>query len=219
MLPSPGPKYYFIGVLLAALGALLLTLLGRRRGKQSPRPWIALGAGAAVLALGVAAMGMGIVTDLEYYTRLNTTEFSYDISLQMNGSWSVRILLPAPSDRRFYDAMNVTNGTASLRLNHTATDTNVILTAQGNVTFSVRAQVPTAATNRSFTGLTSCGLGHNEIECNVTLAVSGVPAGMKAHLVLHGGVGIFCEWHSLDLASWVSEGTAGYRAQRPTSVC
>jgi hypothetical protein len=218
MLPSPAPKYYLIGVLLSALGSLVLALRGRR-GKESPRPRIPLAVGIVALGLGVAIIGMGVVIDLEYNTRFNTTTLSYDVSLQMNGSWSVRILLPAPSEPRFYDALNVTNGTASLRLNHTGTDTNVVLNAQGNVTFRVRAQVPTAATDRTFTRLTACGLGRVTLECNVTLEVNGLPAGMKAYLILHGSLGVGCEWHTLDLVSWVSAGTSEYPAQAPTAVC
>ncbi len=157
--------------------------------------------------------------DAEYNAGLNTTGFVYQVSLEMNGSWPVRILLPAPSDPRLYNTLNVTNGTASLRSNHTTTETNVVLVAQDNVSFRVQTEIPTAAVDRNFTRLNSCSIGGYGPECGVLLQVDGLPAGAKIHVTLLAEIGVTCETHMLSLDAWVSNGIAQYPAWTPYVVC
>lgn len=219
MLPSQAPKYYLAGVLLSALGTLVLALRGRRRGAPIPRSWKAIAVGIVLLASGIAVIGIGISVDMAYNAGFSTTVMSYRVSLRMNGSWPIRILLPAPSDARLYDALNATNGSASLRLNHTSTETNVVLVAQGNVTFQIRTQVPSAAIGRDFTRLAPCGLSSAGYECNATIELRGAPAGMKLLLTLMASIGVVCESHLLSIVSWIGEGVAEYPAWTPTVVC
>lgn len=219
MLPSPAPKYYFLGAILSAVGALVLALRGRRAAKSVPLPWAPIAVGATIVALGVAAIATGISADLEYNARLNTTVMEYDVSIGMNGSWLVRILLPAPRDPRFFDSLNASNGTASLRLNRTATDTNVVVTTQGNVTFRIRAEIPTADVDPGFTRMSSPDQNVCYSGCNATVELGGVPAGAKVFLNLQASIGVACESHLLGLEAWISEGVARYPAWMPMMVC
>ncbi len=219
MLPSPAPRYYLVGVLLSCVGGLVLWLRGLRGGKSIPRSWVAIAAGIVLILAGVAVVGVGISIDVQYYTGLNTTVLDYDVSVQVNESWPVRIVLPAPVEPRFFSAMNATNGSATMRLNHTATDTNVVITAFGNITFRIRTSVPTAEVNAGFTRLnpsdqTPCYPG-----CNATIEVSGVPSGETVFVSLNASIGVVCENHSLSIAAWVREGVGQYPAVNPTTVC
>ncbi len=219
MLPSPAPKYYLLGAILSAVGALVLLLRGRRRGPGTPRPWIPLLVGALVVAAGIGTILVGASLDAQYNAGLNTTGFVYQVSLEMNGSWPVRILLPAPSDPRLFDALNATNGTARIRLNHTATETNVVLTAQGNVSFQIESEVPTAAVDRTFTRLGSCSAGGYGPECVLALQVDGLPTGAKVHVTLFAEIGVTCETHTLSLDAWVGGGITQYPVWALTFVC
>ncbi len=219
MLPSPAPKYYLLGAILSAVGALVLLLRGRRCGPGTPRPWIPLLVGALVVAAGIGAILVGASLDAQYNAGLNTTGFVYQVSVEMNGSWPVRILLPAPSDPRLYDALNATNGTANLRLNHTATETNVVLTAQGNVSFLVQSEVPTAAVDRTFTRLDSCSVGGYGPECVLVLQVDGLPTGTKVHVTLLAEIGVTCETRTLSLDAWVGAGITQHPVWALSVVC
>ncbi len=156
---------------------------------------------------------------MQYNAGLNTTVLKYDVSLEMNGTWPVRIVLPAPVEPRFFSAMNVTNGSSTLRLNHTATDTNVVVTALGNVTLHVRASVPTPAVDPGFTHLNPSAQTPCYSGCNATIELSGVPAGATVFLRLEASIGVVCESHSLIVESWIREGIAQYLAVNPMIVC
>ena len=219
MLPSPAPRYYLLGAVLSAVGAVVLWLRVRRRGEAVPRPWAALAVGVVLVVVGIAAISYGVFLGNQYDAGLHTTVMSYDVSVEMNGSWPVRMLLPAPSDPRLFDALNATNGSASLRLNHTATDTNVVLTALGNVTFRVRMEVPSASVAQGFTRLAPCGVFGGDYVCNATIELGGVPPGSKIFLGLVATIGVACQTRLLSLITWIEEGVAEYPAEAPTAVC
>lgn len=220
MLPSPAPRFYVLGALLAAAGALVIALRGGRRELPPSRRRAIFAVGIAALVLGAAAVGTGIWIDTQYYGALNTTILRYRVSLTMNGTLPVRLLLPAPSDARFYAAMNMTNGSARLRLNHTTADTSVILTAYGNVSFEVRSAVPTASVNGSFTRVRFLDVGPEGPESNVTIEMMTIPfGGVSVLLALDASIGTGCTSRTLTLHSWIRPGVADYTAQTPTMVC
>lgn len=219
MLPSPGPKFYLVGAVLAAIGAFLMSMRGRRGEKPVSRARVSMVVGVVALGVGIAVVGVGIAIDLQYYAAFNTTVMSYDVSLEMNGTWPVRILLPAPSDSRLFDALDVTNGTAHLLLNLTAAEASVELQAQGNVTFRVGATLPTASVDRTFTRLASCTAPGDGLYSCAAIELSGVPDGAKVFLRLSAGIGVPCESHGLDLETWVAPGIASYAAETPMVVC
>ena len=118
--------------------------------------------------------------------------------------------LPSP---RFWDSLNVTNGSASLHLIHTATDTYVRLESVGNVSFSVRSSyvgtsLDTRVTHASSGPSPSGGLG-----MNVTLELATVAPGTTVRLDLSLGLESFCASFLLDLHTTVSAGSGGYPAE------
>lgn len=219
MLPSPAPRYYLVGTVLAAVGAVVALLRAWRRGKPTPRPWVRILVGIVLIIVGAAVVAYGILVDNQYKAGLSTTVMNYDVSVRMNGTWPVRILLPAPSDARLFDALNVTNGSASLALNHTAAQTNVVLTTHGNVTFRIRATVPTAEVSQSFSRVSPGGPNPCYSGCNATVELTGVPAGAKVFLSLAASIGVTCVTRTLSLEAWISEGVAQYPAVTPMMVC
>ena len=217
MLPSPSPKFYVAGALLSSAGALALWS-GLRRGR-TPFPRTLLALGALLLVIGVSILGAGLWIDADYYSELNTTTLWYRVSVQTNSTGLFRLLLPAPSDGRLFDALNVTNGSSSLRLSHTAADTSVELSTHGNVSFEVRATVASPMVNSSFTRVTPVGAGAWGLVSNATVELVVPHPGVIVHLQLDASIGLVCETHMLIIDSQIEPGVANYLAQTPTSVC
>ena len=219
MLPSQAPRYYAAGVLLSAMGALLLALRIRRRGKPTPKALLVIGVETVLVFAGVAIIGIGLQVDEQYYAYLNTTRFSYQVLIRMNASGPVRLVLPAPSDPRLFDAMNVTNGSASLRLNNTATETNVVLTADGNVSFEVRAQVPSASVDWGFTRLTFEGPCYEGPTCNAAIEMSALSPDFGVVLTLYASIGSGCSSLLLQIEAPLEPGASEYPAQALMATC
>lgn len=218
MLASPAPRYYLVGAVVAAAGALLLLLRFGRRGLSAPHPRGLLAAAVACVAVGAVVFGAGLWIDADYNARLNATTLSYTVSVTMNETDLVQIVLPAPSDARFYDALNLTQGQSSLRLNRSATDTSVLLTAYGNVSLQVIARVPTQPTNWSFTRVL-CGYGANWMACNATIGMRAPRSGVRALVQLDMSLGTSCYSTGYEVNSWIATNTADYPAQRIGIVC
>lgn len=218
MLPSPAPRYYVVGAIVAAAGALLLLLRLGRRSVPPPRPRGLLAAAVACVALGGAVFGAGLWVDADYNARLNATELFYSVSITMNETESVQVVLPGPSDARFYDALNVTQGLSSLRINRSATETNVVLTAYGNASFQVTARVPTPPANWSFSRI-FCGYVANWMACNATIGMQAQQPGLRALVHLDISLGTTCYSSGYEVNSWIAPTTADYPAQRIGVVC
>ena len=219
MLPSQAPRCYAAGALLSAMGVLLLGLWLRRRGKRTPRALPVLAVGAVLVFAGVAVIGVGLQIDEQYDAGLNITSFSYRICLGMNASGPVRLLLPAPLDPRLFDAMNVTSGSASLRLNTTATGTNVVLTADGNVSFEVRAHVPTASVDPGFSRLTFGGPCYEGPTCRVAIDLSAPSPDRGVVLTLYASIGSACTSQQLEVEAALASGAEEYPAQMVMVTC
>ena len=219
MLPSPAPRFYIAGAILNAAGAIVLALRANRGGPPKAHPLALLAVAAFSIAVGLTITAAGIWVDVQYNAELNTTHLSYRVSVAMNTSGPVRILLPAPVDERFFNALNVSSGSSSLRLNHTAAETNVVLTAYGNVSFDVQTRLPTRAVNWTFTRVSAMGLGSYGPISNVTVELPASPSDAAVRLTLDATIGAGCVAWSLSLQSWVVEGRRDYLAQTPTVVC
>lgn len=219
MIPSPAPRYYLVGAILAAAGAVVLLLRALQGRARAPGPRSLFVVGIATLAVGVTVAGAGLWLDADYNARMNATSFSYTVSLAMNGTGPVQVSLPAPSDARFFDALNVSNGSSSLRLNASGADTNVVLTAYGNVSFDVHVQVATPPTNWSVTRIGLCTDGADGLVCNATIQMTAPLSGSKALLTLRISIGTVCSSTGLEMESWIAAGVAGYPARRFGIVC
>ncbi len=218
MLPSPAPRYYVAGAVIAAAGAFLLLLRFGRRGLAAPHPSGLLVVAVACVAVGGVVFGAGLWLDADYNAQLNVTALSYSVTVTMNETGLVQIVLPAPSDARFYNALNVTNGSSSLRLNRSAIDTNVVLTAYGNASFQVIARVPTQPANWSFTRIL-CGYGPNWEACNATIRMQAPGSGWRAFVQLDVSLGASCYSTGYEVHTWIATSTGNYPAQRIGVVC
>lgn len=155
----------------------------------------------------------------QYYASLNTTRFSYQVSISMNVSGPVRLVLPAPSDPRLFEAMNATNGSARLRLNHNAAGTNVVLTANGNVSFEVHTLVPSASVDPDFTRLTFEGPCYEGPTCNAAIEMSAVSPDVGVVLALYASIGSGCTTHTLQIEAPLEPGASMYPARALTVIC
>jgi hypothetical protein len=174
---------------------------------------------ALAIAVGVAAIGAGMWVDAQREAELNTRVLWYTVSTRMNGTGPVRLILPAPSDARFFDALNATNGSSTLRLNHTSSDTNVVLTAYGNVSFQIRAQVAATSGNWSFTRTAYSGVTVGGPVSMATVELWDMEEAATVLLSLAASISWLCEGHLLQLDSTVHPGIASYPADAVTVVC
>lgn len=216
MMPSPAPRFYLIGVIVSGVGALVLALTGRARRLPGSRPRPLLVAGAVTVAIGLAVIGAGLWADAVYKAEMNSSTLWYSVSVTTNGTGPLRIVLPAPSDARFYEALNATNGSSTLRLNGSGSEASVVLTAFGNVSFQVRAELPTASVNRSFTRLDGQPWGSSR---NAMIEMVAPLEGAAALVRVDASIGLPCTSSTLHIDSWVTEGTGWYPAQTATMVC
>lgn len=219
MLPPPSPRFYIVGAILSAFGALVLAWWNALRKKPDPHSKSLLAFAVLALAVGVAITSLAVWVDLGRQVELNTTVLWYTVSVQTNASGPVRLILPAPSDARFFAALNATNGSSSLRLNHTASDTNAVLTAYGNVSFQIRASVATIVGNWSFTRVAYPGAWVGGPATNATIELWDGEKNATVVLSLDVSISWQCATHSLRLESTVHQGIASYPAEDLTSTC
>lgn len=219
MLPSPSPRFYLVGVILSGAGALLLAMRGARGRAPEPRPRMLLAVTVLTLAAGVALIGAGLWIDVERAQKENTTVLSYNVSVRLNGTGSVRLVLPAPADPRFFASLNTTNGSSTLRLVHTPSETSVVLTVYGNVTFNVRSELATTVGNWNFTRLIPLTNGIPGSGLNASIERSSAAPEAVVFLELYASIGSFCESHFLSVDAAVHEGVGEYPTQSGLMVC
>jgi len=150
----------------------------------------------------------------------NTKSMTYRASVHLNGTGPVTLILPAPMEARFWSALNVTNGSSSLRLTHTTTDTYVVLLAAGDVAFDVHADFVGSFLNSNLTHLSFTDGGPYSLQANVTIQMSAVDATTTASLTLDISLGGFCHSRSYSLKAVIHQGSARYPIEMPpTPVC
>jgi len=218
MLPSPSPRFYLVGVILSGAGALILALRVGLRKRPGSRPRALLAAGVLALAVGMTVFGAGLWIDAERAREENTMTLYYEVSVGMNGTGPVALLLPAPGDERFWDALNVTNGSSTLRLDHTASDTSVVLTAYGNVTFRVQVGVSPLG-NWSFTRVTYASDGTRGPTSNATIEMSTASSETAVLLSVDASIGTVCESYFLFIDAAVHAGVGKYPTESGLMVC
>ncbi len=215
---SPWPVYYFVGGVLAGAGILLLAMRTRLRPRPDARPRARLAVAVFALAAGLVVFGAGLWLDAERSRQENTMSLWYHVSVRMNGTGAAILSLPAPGDERFFDVLNVTNGSSTLRLSHTATEASVVVTAYGNVSFEVLAEAYPLG-NWSFTRVTYVAYGPQGPTWNATIGLRTSRPEASVLLNLDASLGTFCLSHGLEVDATIQEGVGDYPATAPGIVC
>lgn len=210
-----GLAFVLLGILLAypKIRAFLFRSLpspGRRR----------TAAVLAAIVFGSLLIGAGAYTDTVRWTWEHTRSMSYTVSVEVNGSGHVSLVLPAPADSRLWNRLNATNGSASLSLVHTADDTYVLLETDRNVTFVASARFVSPAFNMNLTHTAYDSMGTNGAGMNTTVTMVLETPGTTVRLSLDVVLGDYCYAYAFSLQTTVHAGTAGYLGDRPTvAVC
>lgn len=218
MLPSPSPRFYLVGAILSGVGALLLAIRSELRKRPDARPQALLAAAIFALAAGLVVVGAGLWIDVQYSRDQNTMELWYHVSVQMNGTGPVTLLLPAPTEERFFNALNATNGSSTLRLQHAGSDTSVVLTAFGNVTFQIHATIYPLG-NVRYSRVVYLGYGSTGPLSNATIELTTVSSVTSVLLDLDASTSTVCQGWALMISAVIQEGVAQYPADTPGIVC
>lgn len=174
----------------------------------------------AALVVGAAVIGAAIYIDTVRWTTWNTQSMTYRASVRINGTGPVTLILPAPVDARFWGALNLTNGTSSLRLTHTTADTYVVLSATADVAFDAHGEFVGSSLIWNLTHVSFTDAGPYSVQANVTIQMSAVGVATTAFLTLDIFLGDFCydRWYSVETV--VHQGSSLYPMDMPpTAVC
>ena len=220
MVPSsPSPRYYLLGLVLAGIGALLLAMWAylHRPWERRERPLLI--AGVAVLAIGVVLLGLGWWMGVQFARAENTNTLTYDLSVRMNGTGPVIVLLPAPVDARFYPALNATNGSSTLRVSVTSPDASVVVMAYGNVTFQIQAAVYPAG-NNSYTRTAAPSSGYISGSANASIELDAANASAEVRVTLYAVISLgACAIHYLTVETYVHTGVRLYAVRYGWAFC
>jgi FlaG/FlaF family flagellin (archaellin) len=212
---------YLVGAVIIFFGFLALnTWIRGLTGKGPDQPSTILAASVAAFLLGSATVALAIGIDQAQTTTLNTRTLVYHVDVRINGTAPVRLLLPAPGEPAFFEALNVTQGASSLRLNRTPTDTNVVLVASSNVTFDVRTQAVVSAFNGTITRIRlPSPVGPTGREVNTTIEMTAGSPDTRVDLVLDIQLLEACRFTFLEVSATVVVGAAEYVGERTFAVC
>lgn len=210
---------YLVGSLIVFLGFLALNTWVRGiTGKGPDQPAI-LAASAMAFIIGSATIAIAIGIDQSQTTSLNTRSLVYHVEIRVRGATPVQLVLPAPGESSFFAALNVTNGTSSMRLDRTANDTSVVVVAMGNVSFDVRAQVVTAVFNETLTHVSPIpGSGVPNANVTIRMTADGTNT-TTVDLVLQIQIVESCRFKTLLLDHTIQEGVAAYLGTVAVAVC
>jgi len=212
---------YLVGTVIIFLGFIALhTWIRGIMGKGPDQPATILAASAIAFVLGFSTVAIAISIDQTQTTTLNTRTLVYRVDIRINGTGPVRLVLPAPGEPAFFDALNVTNGASSMRLNRTASETNVVVIAASDVAFDVRRQVVTSVFNDTITRvLPSVPPGPLGRNVNATIEMTAGSSTTTVRLILDIQVFEACRFTTVELESVVSIGVREHTGTRTFVVC
>lgn len=211
---------YLVGSVIVFLGFLALHSWVRGITGHGPdQPATILVASAMAFLIGSATIAIAIGIDQTQTTTLNTRSLVYHVEVRVHGSTPVRLVLPAPGEPSFFSALNVTNGTSSMRLDRNGNDTSVVLTATANVSFDVHAQVATSVFNETLTRVSPVP-GPSVQNANVTIQlIADGTNTTSVDLVLQIQIVESCRFKTLVLGGTIREGVAVYPGTLTVGVC
>ena len=211
---------YLVGSVVVLLGFLALhTWIRGVMGRGPDQPGSILAASAIAFLVGAATIAIGIGIDQATTTNENLRQLLYHVEVDLTGPGPVQFLLPAPGEPSLFHALNVTNGTSTMRTVVSGTDVSLLLTATGDVSFDVRAQVVTPVFNGSFTHVALIP-GAVVSNANVTIEMTADGTnGTSANLVLQIQVVESCHAETLVLQATTHEGRMEYPGTLTNAVC
>ncbi|MGQ0796949.1 MAG: hypothetical protein ACT4OI_03675 [Methanobacteriota archaeon] len=141
--------FYLVGTLVILVGFVALNrwMKGIAAARADASGHV-LGAAALAFLLGAGTVVAAIAFDSEQIRLESTRVFVYHVAVELNGTDTVRLLLPAPVDNRLRSGFNLVNGTAVLRLTLEG-GLALELTTGTDVTFEVRAVLVDDPFNRT----------------------------------------------------------------------
>ena len=199
---------YLVGSVIVFLGFLALhAWIQGITGRGPDSPGTTLAASAVAFVVGSATIAVAIGIDQDQTTILNTWTLTYHVEIVIRGPSPVTLTLPAPGEPSLFRALNVTNGTASMRLDAVGGVPKVIVTASSNVTFDVRSQVVAPIFNLTLTRISSPVTG--PANATIELVANGTTA-TTVDVVLSIRISGSCGSETFFLADGIREGVAGY---------
>lgn len=217
MVPSsPSPPYYLTGGILAGCGAILPTL--RTAFRRRPWPRGLTFAAVLLLAVGLILLGAGYWMDVQFAREQATNTLTYDVSIRVNGTGPVTILLPAPVDTRFYSGLNTTSGSSTLRVVGTPPAASVLVVAHGNVTLWVQVAVYPAG-NDSYTRVAAPPEPFFNTSSNASIELDAMSPGTTVLLSLIITIFGACQTHYLSMDTVLRTGVQQYPARYGYAFC
>ncbi len=202
-----------LGALFIFLGLIILT---RRRLGNYFRFRKPTAAAVTALVVGSVAAGAGLGITTVFWTEQSTTSMYYRVAVQINGTGPVELYLPAPGDARLWNALSATNGTSSLRVDHTLTDTYALLHATGNVIFEIHTSLMPAPSNQSLSRIAQNGDSYPE--WNASIDMSSADPRTTVALTLEIRLDNYCYYLRYHLMTVVYVGFAQYPMDAPSIV-
>ena len=141
---------YLVGTFVIFAGFVALSRWVKGiAGAPSDPPGHVLGVAAVAFLLGTSSVAVAIVFDSDQIRLESTRTFVYRVSVELNGTDTVRLRLPAPLDARVVPRLNATNGTATLRLVSDVEGLALELMTDRNVSFEIRVGIVGVPFNRT----------------------------------------------------------------------
>ncbi len=175
-----------------------------------------MAAAVTALVVGSVAASAGVGITIFSWTEQSTTSMYYRVAVQVNGTSPVMLQLPAPGDPRFWNALSVTIGTSSLRVNHSLTDTYALLYATGNATFEVLSSFTPSPSNQSVSRIAQIGDSYQD--WNASIDMSSADSGTTVTLTLEIRLDNYCYDLRYQLMAIIHVGSAQYAMEPPSIV-
>ncbi len=156
--------------------------------------------------------------DVQFAREQATNTLTYEVSVRLNGTGPVTILLPAPVDTRFYAGLNASNGSSTLRVVGTPPTTSVVVVTYGNVTFQVQTAVYPAG-NDNYTWVAAPPEPFLNNTTNASIEMDPANPGTTVLLELHTSIYGACQTHYVAVEAVLQAGFGTYPARYGFAFC
>lgn len=212
---------YLVGTFVIFAGFVALSRWVKRiADAPSDPPGHVLGVAAVAFLLGTSSVAVAIVFDSDQIRLESARTFVYRLSVELNGTDTVRLRLPAPLEARVVPRLNATNGTATLRVVSDVEGLALELTTDRNVSFEIRVGIVGVPFNRTMSrfvpstppeqsGTAAAGVD--------LMSIGGGSADVRLALRIEFNEICFATRHALDAN--VVPGTSSYLVASTVTTC
>jgi len=209
---------YLAGSGCIVLGAILIALSRIRHQVRIRGEHVPFAVAASLLLVGSVIVTTAAFVDFERFQSQRTWAFRYFVEVHRNGTFPVRLHLPAPVDPQLAASLQVSNGTSTLRY-ESASVASVIVDAVGNVSFNVQLRSVGSPPNAVLTRVSQRSYSpQDQWGWNASLELEGAGSEL-VHVALWIAFSEFCWGRTLEMNAFVAAGIANYPARWPTVVC